>query len=101
MGGHVNRRMRSCLCGPSLQAVGRLAEKRISYIDPHNLGLLSVVKDYWSEQTRCFWKLLILMALEEPVTPTPPFSEEQISWIEGLVKKVAEADKGADKAGTF
>ena len=41
------------------------------------------------------------MALEEPITPTPPFSKEQISWIEGLVKKVAEADKGTDKTGTF
>ena len=57
MGGHVSRRMRSCLCRPSLQAVGRLAEKQISYIDPRNLGLLSVVEDYWSEQ-KSSWSVL-------------------------------------------
>ena len=40
--------------------------------------------------------LIISMALEEPVPPTLPFSKEQVTWIEDLVKKMAEADKGAD-----
>ena len=74
MGGHVSRRMRSCLCGPSLQAVGRLAEKRISYIDPRNLGLLSVVEDYWLEQNlpgRCFLEVVDIDGARRARYPYP------------------------------
>ena len=66
------------------------------------LVVLSVVEDHHDISclklpSLLLFGLTILMVLEEPI---PPFSEEQVVWIEGLVKKTAEADKGTNKSGT-
>ena len=41
------------------------------------------------------------MALEDPRSEEPaPFSEEQVAWLEGLVKRT-QADKKGDDSGMF